>query len=440
MTRKSRKTETRTEQAGCLEGGAPFLPTERLIGNGSVDPSEMGMAVPGPVDPSEMGMAVPGPVDPSEMGIVVSDWYHADHRKLPWRETRDPYRILVSEIMLQQTRVETVTGYWKRFLEAFPDAAALADAAPEQVMNLWQGLGYYSRGRNLQKAAQMVSGEFHGQFPDRLEDIRRLPGVGPYTAGAVASIAFGIPVPAVDGNVQRVAARLFLLEGDMASPAAKKEVEKRVSAMIPSNRASDFCQGMMELGAMVCTPTSPHCAICPLTTLCLARQTGKQGELPYRKAKAAPVASRQIVCLIRDDAGRFLMQYRQKGLLSGLWGLPHYESDDDRPDPDLLAERLGLFADDEREKDAAVRDAEVISDGAALLLVGPVGKTTHVFTHRIWNMEVWSFAWLKNRDRQAFGNGFAWVQPERMMEIPIPEAFLKVFRMMRDDGVAFRNE
>ena len=139
MTRKSRKTETGTERAGCLEGGASFLPSERLIANGTADP---------------VGM-----------GIAVSDWYHADHRKLPWRGTRDPYRILVSEIMLQQTRVETVTGYWNRFLEAFPDAAALADAEPEQVMNLWQGLGYYSRGRNLQKAAKMVMGEFSRSVP-----------------------------------------------------------------------------------------------------------------------------------------------------------------------------------------------------------------------------------------------------------------------------------
>ena len=134
------------------------------------------------------------------------------------------------------------------------------------------------------------------------------------------------------------------------------------------------------------------------------------------------------------------MQYRQKGLLSGLWGMPHYESDDDRPDPDLLSERLGFFAGDERKEDAADQDTTVLSDGAVLQLVGPIGKATHVFTHRVWNMEVWSFIWLRNRDRQEFGNGFAWIEPERMAEIPIPEAFLKVLRMMRDDGEFLRKE
>ena len=357
----------------------------------------------------------------SEIGLTVSAWYRAGHRALPWRETDDPYKILVSEIMLQQTRVETVIGYWKRFLEVFPDIASLAGADTEQVMNMWQGLGYYARARNLQKAAQMVVREYHGRFPELPADIRRLPGIGAYTTGALASIAFGLPVPAVDGNVLRVTSRLLLLEGDVGTPGVKRGVEAFVADMIPTGRASDFCQGMMELGATICTPTSPVCSSCPADKLCLARKTGRQLEFPHKQAKSPPVESRQIVCLIRDESGRILLQNRKEGLLSGLWGIPHFESDNDEPDADALMERLGLTGLDAPEA-ACDRIHPLFAEGF-------VGTVTHVFTHRKWNMEIWSFLWRDLSDGPGPAEDFTWFAPDRLSGIPIPEAFRKVLRL-----------
>ncbi len=332
------------------------------------------------------------------------------HRLLPWRETRDPYRILVSEVMLQQTRVETVIAYYGRFLEAFPDVAALASAGPERVMNLWKGLGYYSRARNLQKAAQRVVQEFGGVFPDTAEGLRSLPGVGSYTMGSVMSIAFGKPVPAVDGNVLRVMSRLFRLEGDIGLPAVKRDITDLVSGMIPAECASDFCQGMMELGATVCTPSSPKCAVCPVMACCLALAEGSQASLPLKRAKPAPIESRQIVCVIRDPAGRILVEYRQKGLLSGLWGLPHYESDRNCPDFEELPEYLGL-------------------PFLELADAGEIGRITHVFTHRRWFMHAWAFTSRNAIDAIASPERFKWVEPVQLNDMPIPEAFQKVLRM-----------
>jgi A/G-specific adenine glycosylase len=355
---------------------------------------------------------------PGMLGTCVARWYRQGHRALPWRETTDPYRILVSEIMLQQTRAETVTGYYGRFLKAFPDTAALASADPEQVMNQWKGLGYYSRARNLQKAAQAVMRDCGGVFPDTMEGLRSLPGVGPYTIGAIMSIAFGKPVPAVDGNVLRVMARLYGLDGDIGQAGVKREVTSRVSRMIPHESASDFCQGMMELGATVCMPSSPKCPVCPVAACCLALASGCQADLPVRHAKPAPVESRQIVCVIRDPAGRVLVEYRQKGLLSGLWGLPHYESDQDRPDPGELPERLGLISQED-----GCDEAMTLGDS------GEIGRIVHTFTHRRWFMLAWAFAAAEESGTVALPERYRWVESSRLKDMPIPEAFQKILRM-----------
>lgn len=357
--------------------------------------------------------------DPGIPGMLVAEWYRAGHRQLPWRETKDPYRILVSEVMLQQTRAETVIGYYARFLETFPDIAALAEADPERVMNQWKGLGYYSRARNLQKAAQVVVRDFGGVFPETEEGIRSLPGVGPYTLGAVMSIAFGKAVPAVDGNVLRVMARLFCLEGDITLSVVKRDVTVLVSGMIAHRHASDFCQGLMELGATVCTPVSPKCASCPVLSFCLAYSAGRQAALPVKRAKPAPVESSQIVCVVRDPAGRILMEYRQKGLLSGLWGLPHYESEQDIPDSEELLERLGF---------QSIREDSGFQRGI-LRLDGEIGLITHTFTHRRWFMHAWAFTFVKGNDCLALPEGYRWVKSADIGKIPIPEAFQKILRM-----------
>jgi len=249
-------------------------------------------------------------------------WYRRHHRKLPWRTTRDPYRIWVSEIMLQQTRVETVRPYYARWLRAFPTIQALARAADDHVLKLWEGLGYYSRARNLHRAAQAVVRERDGQLPRTAEGLRALPGIGRYTAGAIASIAFGGRQPLVDGNVARVFARVFAIRANVKSPRTLQSLWKLAEDLLPDTDPGDFNQALMELGALVCTPTAPHCDTCPMHRVCAARARGLVEELPNRGdkprtvhlvAKAAFVTSRKRILLKRRS---------RQGLLANFWELP----------------------------------------------------------------------------------------------------------------------
>ena len=213
-------------------------------------------------------------------------WYRENARDLPWRKKPTAYRVWVSEIMLQQTRVAAVLDYYRRFLEELPDVQALAEVPEERLMKLWQGLGYYSRARNLQRAARTIVSGFGGRFPERYEDIRALPGVGDYTAGAVGSIAFGLPTPAVDGNVLRVIARITGDGGDISTPAMKKRVTEALARVIPVDAPGDYNQALMELGATVCLPNgAPLCEKCPAARLCTAFQQGRTGELPVKAPK-----------------------------------------------------------------------------------------------------------------------------------------------------------
>ena len=227
---------------------------------------------------------MPTPLPASAVPLLI-DWYRQNRRDLPWRQSRDPYRVLVSEIMLQQTRAETVKPYFHRFLATLPTVEALAGADEPTLLKLWEGLGYYSRVRNLQKAARAVMEHHGGVIPADFDALLKLPGVGRYTAGAVASIAFGIPVPAVDGNVLRVLARLTGDDTDILSPAAKKTAETTLAPLVPSDAAGDFTQSLIELGALVCTPGEPRCGDCPLHLLCTAHREGRERDLPVRLAK-----------------------------------------------------------------------------------------------------------------------------------------------------------
>ena len=274
-------------------------------------------------------------------------WYAAERRDLPWRRSRDPYRIWISEVMLQQTRVETVIPFYERWLAAFPDAAALA-AAPEQaVLKAWEGLGYYSRARNLQRAARELVARYGGRFPDDPAAAATLPGVGSYTAGAVLSIAYGRPLPAVDGNVLRVLARLLYLEDDIMQPSVRRRHEALATALVPPGAAGEFNQALMELGAVVCVPRSPRCEACPVAALCAARAAGRQGELPRRTRSRAPRPVEVVAAVVHDAEGRLLIARRPpRGLLAGLWEFPcgelapgeTWEAGVRR----LLAERFGL--------------------------------------------------------------------------------------------------
>ena len=217
---------------------------------------------------------------------LLLDWYDRVKRDLPWRHTKDPYHIWLSEIMLQQTRVETVKGYYARFLDWLPTVADLANAPQQQVLKAWEGLGYYSRARNLQKAAQVIMTEHGGVFPSSYEAILALPGIGPYTAGAIGSIAFGLCEPAVDGNVYRVASLFFGIREDVGVPRVQKEIQKLVKDSIPADRPGDYNQALMELGATHCCPGTPACDLCPWNGLCDACMEGDADVLPIHERKS----------------------------------------------------------------------------------------------------------------------------------------------------------
>lgn len=296
------------------------------------------------------------------------DWYHQNKRILPFRTQSTPYRVWVSEIMLQQTRVSAVLPYYERFMQQLPDIASLAECESEQLHKLWEGLGYYSRVRNLQKAAQIVMEQYGGELPADYDALLSLPGIGAYTAGAIASISFGIPVPAVDGNVLRVFSRLFNDDRDVTSPTVKKELTAHVMRMQPSDQAGDYNQALMELGALICLPNgAPLCESCPLHSMCRAYAAGTQLSLP---AKPKPVPKKTqnytVLCILNEDHTRVLLQKRpEKGLLAGLW------------QPYLVQ---GLLEEDDVKK--------LFSDcGTKLFSVQPLSASRHVFTHLIWEMK-----------------------------------------------------
>ncbi|MEM7417235.1 MAG: A/G-specific adenine glycosylase [Gemmatimonadota bacterium] len=273
------------------------------------------------------------PLSPSEAGALrrgLLDLYDRAARDLPWRRETDPYRIWVSEIMLQQTRVETVIRYYERWVERFPDLEALASAPEDEVMKAWEGLGYYRRARHLHGAAQVVRDRHDGEVPGDLMTLRSLPGVGEYTAGAVASIAFGVVAPAVDGNVKRVLARLF----DIPRPTAAW-LRRRAEELVDPARPGDWNQSLMEFGATVCTPRAPRCATCPVRTHCAAHAAGTVLERPA-PSKRASVRQTEIAIVVLEHEGRVLLTRRPPdGLLGGLWAFPEEA-------PDELAGAYGL--------------------------------------------------------------------------------------------------
>ena len=292
-------------------------------------------------------------------------WYHTSKRDLPWRHTRDPYRIWVSEIMLQQTRVEAVMRYYQRFLERLPDVQALADCPEGELLKLWEGLGYYSRVRNMQRAARVIVQQHAGRFPRTYEEILALPGIGEYTAGAIGSFAFDLPLPAVDGNVLRVVARLTALEEDVLSPKTRRAVTEAVAQAQPALCAADFNQAMIELGALVCLPNgAPKCAECPLAATCLARKAGLQERLPIRKKNAPRKIQHKTVLILREGERVALRRRPSDGLLAALY------------EPFCLEGAL----------DSDAVQAFLQAQGLFPLHITPIGEAKHIFTHLEWHM------------------------------------------------------
>lgn len=325
-------------------------------------------------------------------------WYAQGHRDLPWRKTRDAYRIWISEIMLQQTRAETVVSYYERFLAAFPDLRALAQADEQAVLKLWEGLGYYSRARNLQATARIVLEKYAGELPHTARELVRLPGIGPYTAGAVAAIAYGEAVAAVDGNVERVLARYFGIRHDVTHTAVKREIVGLCQKLVPAGGDAPglFANAMMELGATVCTPKKAACLICPLRDTCDACRVGDAQELPIKqKAKAQRVEKRDVIILISGEC--VLVRKRTEKLLNGLWVFPDFAG---QALPTQLAHMLEAYL-----------GANVVYDEA-------LGHARHVFTHVIWEMELHAFYTEEQRNIQ----GAMWVNARALLALPMPTA------------------
>lgn len=326
-------------------------------------------------------------------------WYGDNSRTLPWRQEVSPYRTWVSEIMLQQTRVAAVVPYFQHFMTAYPTVAALAAAPEEELMRLWQGLGYYSRARNLQRAARMLCEEYGGAFPQTYGELIRLPGIGDYTAGAILSIAMGQPVPAVDGNVLRVFARLTGFAGDVLDPQNRRLLREWVQAILPPEAPGAFNQALMDLGAMVCTPGGvPACAECPARDFCEAHRTGQETALPVRRQKKEKRREQLTVFLLRRGEETALRQRPERGLLAGLWELPHV--------PGRLTER------------AAARQLAVW--GLTPTAWESRREGTHEFTHIRWEMTGFTV--------QVTGEGpadWVWCAKEELQRRAVPSAFGK---------------
>jgi A/G-specific adenine glycosylase len=319
---------------------------------------------------------------------------------MPWRNTSDPYAIWVSEAMLQQTRVETVIPYWERFLSMFPDVHTLASADLDDVLGAWAGLGYYSRARNLQAAARVIDAEHGGELPDDAERLRALPGIGRYTAGAVASIAFDRPEPVLDGNVKRVLARLLGIREDIGRPAVVERLWREAGILVKGPNPGDLNQALMELGATLCTPKAPRCVSCPVALQCDARRRGDAETLPIKTRKKPPREVEAVVGLVLRRGKALAVRRPAKGLLGGLWDLPG----------DALAggepPRAGLI--------------RALRERAGLTVSRPaeVGSVEHVFTHRKLKLHVFRCDTPKGRTRLDGFDTHKWLAPSSIPSLP----------------------
>lgn len=328
-------------------------------------------------------------------------WYEENARILPWREEASPYRVWVSEIMLQQTRVEAVKPYFERFTSALPGIRELAICPEERLLKLWEGLGYYNRVRNMQKAAQTVMDDYGGRMPGDYEKLLRLPGIGRYTAGAIASIAFGIPVPAVDGNVLRVLSRVTMCGDDILKQSVKSRWEKELSAVIPEDRPGDFNQALMELGAVVCVPNGmPKCGVCPVKELCAARERNQISEYPKKAQKKSRKIEDRTVLVIREGERTAIRRRPEKGLLAGMYELPNLAGC-------LSQQEVLEYLKEKKLSPLRIRKIE---------------DAKHIFSHIEWHMTGYLIRVEEMEHRES--EELIFVEPEKKEETyPIPAAF-----------------
>lgn len=337
----------------------------------------------------------------SQISDRLLKWYIRHARPLPWRRTQNPYRVWISEIMLQQTQVETVIPYYTRWLKKFPTVTALADAPLKEVLALWEGLGYYSRARNLHKAAQKVMAEHKGRLPRTVAELRTLPGIGPYTAGAIASIAFNANAAVLDGNVKRVLARVFNLTDDVKSMAGEKKLWALAESLTPPDRAGDYNQALMDLGATICRPQNPTCLLCPLLGVCEAQKLGLQEERPVARKKPPTPHYDVTAGIIRKNGRALIAQRPTDKLLGGLWEFPGGKVKAGESLPDCLRreirEELGI-------------EIEVGEQAMTL---------KHAFTHFKITLHVFEARWVKGQARAIEAADFKWARLAELAAYPM---------------------
>lgn len=365
-----------------------------------------------------------------EFGYALVTWYEKHKRPLPWRKTTNPYHILVSETMLQQTRVDTVIPYYHAFLERFPTLATLASAPEADVLKAWQGLGYYSRARNLQKAAKVCVEAYEQMIPDDVDAVRGLPGVGPYTTGAVMSIAFNRPVAAVDGNVLRVMSRFLGIDDPIDLTTVKNTITDCVQSAVEASIPGMFTQAVMELGAVVCTPRKPQCLVCPLADHCVARREGRVTELPKKRPKKARRQVDVVALWIEKDGCLLVERRASEGLLADMWQLPAVERD---------LERFGTMSSEAQSKIADIglqrlfqghttNEASLVreSDDTHALKYAELTQAKHVFTHIEWNVHVMrpvGFTWP---DEVTHDTTWRFVAIEDLPQLAWPKVYEKI--------------
>ncbi len=333
-------------------------------------------------------------------------WYDSGRRILPWREDPTPYHVWLSEIMLQQTRVEAVKPYYDRFICRLPDIESLASVEEEELLKLWEGLGYYNRARNLKKSAIQISTEYGGKMPEDYDKLMELTGVGSYTAGAIASIAFGKPVPAVDGNVLRILSRLRADDRDIMDAKVKKAIEEELRAVIPKERPGDFNQALMELGATVCVPNgSPKCGQCPWKEICQAKRQGNASEYPKKRAKKARSIEKKTVLLIQYEQRIALNKRPSEGLLAGMYEFPSIEGHQEEKKVIAYLKRLGVMP----------------------LRIRRLEPAKHIFTHKEWHMTGY---YIRVDDLTGMGE-YVFVDPAEIKnKYPVPSAYAAYMKLI----------
>lgn len=341
--------------------------------------------------------------DYSEIVPYLLQWFDYNARTLPWRENPNPYHVWISEIMLQQTRVEAARGYFDRFTEVLPDIKSLAKVDDEKLMKLWEGLGYYNRARNMKKAAQIIMSDYKGELPSNYNELLKLPGIGVYTAGAIASIAFQQPEVAIDGNVLRIAKRIAGSLDDITKESVKKELWEDFKRIVPKNRPGDFNQSLMDLGAMVCIPNGkPLCDQCPIMHICQAFHQDMIMQIPVKPPKKKRRIEKRTVLLVEYQDKYLLHQRESKGLLAGLWELPSIN-----------------------EKLTRTKFQKVLKEwGLETSVVKPLGKAKHIFSHLEWHMDGYHIAIKAVPTEFDLENSYVWADKEQMKKIyTLPSAF-----------------